>query len=747
MIFISNFFSYVKKYKRIIIVFLLVLLIIKSIFYIYKFEFKYKPFNFNKKISLRVLNLENIDENNVSYKVKMENDIFLLKIYTNSEEEKLNASKYIYGDVLEANCKMSSYERLENPYEFNYKRYLNSNNICGTLITSKVIISENSGGNFIFKKIFKLKKDIEDKIDSNLIKEEAGLIKSILLSEKIYLDESIKEDMSEIGISHILSMSSFSIYFMMFLIEKLRCVYSRKSINIFKLIAIIIIFILADFKTSFIRNFIIIIINIIFYGKMAISKELKVIISIYILVLINPYNIFNISLIFSYLSILSIMFFYNNINSFFKARVLRIFIKNSKSYFNKKLLKIISLITKYLCFTICVTISTLPLQIYLYNSFNFITFLSNLIIIPFIYFIRIVGGVAILSIYFFYIPDILFNSCFISLRALIKISKILNACSVRVNIAMPSVISILMYYTILVMIILKDRIIKRLVLDKKYLRNKLYKLIRLVSFIFIIFIVSEQIYINYFEDYVLYFNVKQGNMALIRKDRKTILVDIGSTNDGLAATTLNKYLQAKNIKCIDYLFITHFHEDHVNGIYGISKNIDIKNVAYGKIWHKINEEYKNFICFADDRNINLKELSEGEKFAINANFNVVCICPRKDEKIASLDEINSNSAVYLFSIDSKKFLFMGDATKETETYILSKNNTLLNNICVLQVGHHGSKTSSSENFIKKVMPKISLISSYKKIYNHPSQETLEVLDKYNLNYHITEKNKVLKINL
>ena len=148
--------------------------------------------------------------------------------------------------------------------------------------------------------------------------------------------------MSEIGISHILSMSSFSIYFMMFLIEKLRCVYSRKSINIFKLIAIIIIFILADFKTSFIRNFIIIIIIIIFYGKMAISKELKVIISIYILVLINPYNIFNISLIFSYLSILSIMFFYNNINSFFKARVLRIFIKNSKSYFNKKLLKIIT---------------------------------------------------------------------------------------------------------------------------------------------------------------------------------------------------------------------------------------------------------------------------------------------------------------------------------------------------------------------------------------------------------------------
>ena len=139
------------------------------------------------------------------------------------------------------------------------------------------------------------------------------------------------------------------------------------------------------------------------------------------------------------------------------------------------------------------------------------------------------------------------------------------------------------------------------------------------------------------------------------------------------------------------------------------------------------------------------------------NFNldkilIKCLSPCSDKKIESSDEINSNSAVYKIEIKSnikskKTLLFMGDATVESERIILQKYREELLGVDVLQVGHHGSKTSSSDEFIKVVLPKISVISSYKKVYNHPSEEVVNTLSKYNLNFHITENKKSLKIDL
>ena len=94
---------------------------------------------------------------------------------------------------------------------------------------------------------------------------------------------------------------------------------------------------------------------------------------------------------------------------------------------------------------------------------------------------------------------------------------------------------------------------------------------------------------------------------------------------------------------------------------------------------------------------------------------------------------------------------MGDATIETEKVLLNNiTNDIQNkfqNISVLQVGHHGSKTSTSDNFLQMLNVKLAVISSKKKVYGHPSKETLDRLNKYNIRYKITENNGavVLKI--
>ena len=102
--------------------------------------------------------------------------------------------------------------------------------------------------------------------------------------------------------------------------------------------------------------------------------------------------------------------------------------------------------------------------------------------------------------------------------------------------------------------------------------------------------------------------------------------------------------------------------------------------------------------------------------------------------------LNANSTVYLVEKSKKKYLFMGDATKKTEKYILEKYEEKKEKINVIQLSHHGSSTSSYEPFISKLNNQcICVISSKKKVYGHPSELVLKLLNKYNLKYKITEK--------
>ena len=91
------------------------------------------------------------------------------------------------------------------------------------------------------------------------------------------------------------------------------------------------------------------------------------------------------------------------------------------------------------------------------------------------------------------------------------------------------------------------------------------------------------------------------------------------------------------------------------------------------------------------------------------------------------DNENDNSNVIYIEIDGYKFMFMGDAGVETEKDIIDKYD--LNNIDVLKIGHHGSKTSTSKLFIEEITPKISVISvGENNKYNHPNSNVLKVLE-------------------
>ena len=231
-------------------------------------------------------------------------------------------------------------------------------------------------------------------------------------------------------------------------------------------------------------------------------------------------------------------------------------------------------------------------------------------------------------------------------------------------------------------------------------------------------------------------------MAIIREDRKVIIVDIGSTQESLAGNILNNFLKAKAINKIDAIFLTHLHDDHINGIYDTTKNIKINKVYYG-----IPKEGEDvLIDTLAKNNIPKENLNFLDEIKIG-NISINVLSPPKNKTIISNDIINSNSLVLLVKTKNNKILFMGDATIETEEELL-KNKDIVENIKdidVIQIGHHGSKTSTSDNFISNINSCIAIISARKEKFGHPNKEVLDILNKYNFKIKITQNDGAIKL--
>ena len=716
---------------------------------VYKFEYKYKGLENTINMKVKVISLKKLSEEKISYLVKYNNDNFLLNLYKNKYDNNinlLNNEVFEYGDILNLNGKINIPEVLGNPYEFNYKRYLNSNDVLGTITTYKIEKIRSDKNNILFSVASTLKKDYEEKVLNNLNFKEASFLIATLFSDDVYMEEDFKEIVNNLNLAYIFSISSKNIFSVFLVVNLFRRVFKDKTINIMKIFLCIFIYILSSMSYSTLRAIIFILINFILPKDLKLTRLHKLIISMYIILIINPYSAFNYSFIFTYLIVISSIYFYNVFNSYVAVKIKILFRYNKIFGYKKKILNFLLKIISIMIFNISVIIFIFPMQISISNSFNFISIISNIFVIPLLSIIHFLGYLSIFFTYIFNLGDIIINSTYLPIKCLIRIIEYINKFSLDINLATFSYFSFFLYYFMLFLTIFKDKILNRFILKNKKKRKVLRIIINIVLLLSILFIIFEQFYIVNFESYIIYFNVKQGNMCLIKNKDEIVIVDIGSTTEKLAANIMNNFLKAKNIDKIDLVLMTHMHSDHINGIYDLDDKIIIKKVAFGKIWHNITNEYNEVINLLNFKNIKYFEVKNGDNLELK-NIKIKVISPDENFKINAQDEINANSAVYDVYLKNKRFLFMGDATKETESYILKNENLNFDKIFVLQVGHHGSKTSSSEEFISRLDLRIALISSYKKVYSHPSNETIDTFEKYKLKYHITEINKALKLRL
>ena len=648
------------------------LLLLSKTFYIILFltiiltiiRFNIKPksiLNVNTKVVSGVITKLNYDNDKISITLKISSSENLKVTYylKNNKFVKLKLGESV---KLIGNIKEISSSRVLNG--FNYKEYLKIEKV-NYLFSARKIIKLNKK----IPIIYLIKNKVLDYINSF---HNSSYIKMLLLGDDSGVDNKVINSFRENGISHLFAISGTQVTVLAEVIMKLLLLIKikEKKRYIITNSFIIIYMLLTGSPPAILRAVIFFFLSSINkYNYFYITNMNLFILTLSITLIINPYYIYDLGFLYSYLISFGLILF--------------------SKYFENKNFFLTLLYTSIISFIISV-----PITLYHFYQLNFSSIIYNLFYVPFVN--TILFPIAYISLLFYPLDYLLTILIKVLETSSLYISKISYG---KIIFPKLSIVYYLLYFVVIYLI---------------YKNNKKLTVIFLTTFF--IFNYSYKSIFN--SDYVYFFDVGQGDSTLLHLDSKNILIDTGGKeNTNIVNNTQVPYFKSDGIRKIDYLIITHGDFDHMGEAINLINNFKVEKVIFN--CGPYNELETELIKVLDKKKIKhyscIKEL--------NIDKNKLYFLQTKE-----YDNENDNSNVIYTELDGYKFMFMGDASTTTEKEILDKYN--LSDIDVLKVGHHGSRTSSSKKFINEINTKYSIISVGKNNrYGHPNKEVLDALDK------------------
>lgn len=587
--------------------------------------------------------------------------------------------------------------------EFNNLSYGDKIKVKGTLITPSKNTNQNTFNyqKYLYhKKIYYLVKATSiNKIANNhnylyTIKntlyqkidklKSSNYIKTLLFCDNT-LAKEIKESYRINGISHLFSVSGMHINFFVSIIYLyLNKITYNKRIKYLITNIFIITYLILFPSSSLLRSAVMsILYSINYLLKLKIKKIDILLLTLGVSLLINPFIIYDLGYIYSY--------------------TITFFLVLSSSTLKKK-----NKINKIIYISLLSFLVSIPITIYNSYEINIISILLNIILVPIISIIIL--PLTILT----YIFPILDSILYLFTNTLETISLFISKINItKMIFPKPSLLIIVLYYIIFLL---------------SY-QNKKYFYLNII--LLIIIYISPYLNSN-FE--VVMFEVGEADCHLIKYpyNKNTILIDTGK-NEYKIKNEVIPYIKSIGIKKIDYLIITHGDEDHIGGSITLINNFQVKNVILNKG------------TFTDIEKELIKNLNK-KKIPYQININKINLSNHTIYLLnnTKYNNENDNSIITYFTYQKYKFLYMGDASITTEDNLLENYN--LNNISILKVGHHGSNTSSSKDFISQINPSISLISvGENNIYHHPNKEVINNLSKSRI--YRTDINNMVKLTI
>lgn len=246
---------------------------------------------------------------------------------------------------------------------------------------------------------------------------------------------------------------------------------------------------------------------------------------------------------------------------------------------------------------------------------------------------------------------------------------------------------------------------------------------------------NQNDYINTNNDLlkVHYLDVGQGDSIFIElPNNETMLIDAA---ESYQSENIINYLKKLNYQKIDYVIGTHPHTDHIGGLKDIINTFEIGKIYMPKVV-STTKTYESLLMAIKDKNLKINTAKAGTSIIDTDTLKVNILAPNSE----TYTELNNYSVVTKITYGTTKFLFMGDAEKLSENEI--KEDVTAD---VIKIGHHGSNTSSSKDFIKKVNAKYGIISvGLNNKYNLPKEETITNWENSGTKIYLTSTNGTIR---
>jgi DNA internalization competence protein ComEC/Rec2-like protein len=656
-----------------------------------------------------------------------ESDLFAgCNLYNDVDIDLSELSRILYGRKISCIGSFEAFDGELNPGQFDANAYYKNEGYTGILDAKdiRLVKEEESFSPDIY--LHRLNLAISDKYKKILGDKNAGSLSAMVLGDKSGLDEEIKELYQENSISHLLSISGLHISLLggaVFLfLRRLKVSFSFPLIT--SSIILIIYGAFTGFSVSTSRA--IVMMSVLFIS-FVIGKSYDLpsglALAALILIVMNHRVIYQSGFLLSFFAVIGIFYIMPELLYIFKVDI----------YHKRGIIKGLHLLLASIISSISILLATLPIVLNNFYEVSLTGIILNIIVIPLMSLVVITGllggFVALVSetmgSFLLGITHYILNLYTLFCRLGDRLTFL------RLIIGKPDKWQIVLYYLILV-IVFYLLALKRRENKLRSLKNNLPEgyntskrivvtgLMTFTSFLIIAY-KPREFSINMLD-------IGQGDCFVVNDGNNDIYIsDCGSTTvQNVGKTRLLPFLKSKGWGKVDTIFISHMDKDHVNGVNDLLKcaEITIGRIIISASYKsdKLNcEELEELKELAKMRDIKLFYMKKGDEI-VGKDISFRCIYPTGEEDIK-----DQNEASIVMRMDYKglSMLFTGDIAGSTEEKIIEGSDEDILDCDILKVCHHGSKNSSTDDFLKKVSPKLYLIScGLMNRYGHPHRDAL-----------------------
>ena len=640
------------------------------------------------------------------------------------------ADIYEYGDILQVKSKLYVPADTMNTGGFDYNDYLKAQGIYAITFATPYQIKRLEGQQqrrSVEDFSFYLRKSVINRIDQFLPQHEAALLKGMMVGDRTDFTEQMKEDFSKSGLSHLVAVSGMHVAILLMGITYVLSILkvNKHAAKVIGIIAVVQFMFMTGCTPSVVRAGIM---AVIFLAAYLLNRERDALTSLFLSALImlayNPMVLFHVGFQLSFCATLSLLILYQPIYAqfgFLNGRLGR-----QGAFFRIPVQVIVASITAQL--------GTMPLVAYHFNRVSVVSVASNLVVVPLTSIVLIAGMLLCLagSVSIF-LGNLAAGFVYVFLKFILTVSHFLAALPfAAITVPSPNILFAILYlFALFVLYHLLQKV-------KNAFR------IKLVSLLVTITLISSIIFTFWQSDFaeVTFINVGQGDCIFVKcSEDKTMLIDGGGRGgeDGydVGKYIVMPYLLKRGIRHIDLAIVSHYHADHGKGIISI-----LENMSVGALILPPREEEnalkQALIDAANARQIPVYYLLKGDEIDLSKKTNIQVLAPGIEQLTDDAFNENDNSFVLKFNYGQMDFLFTGDIEKYAEQYIMKNRQVLRAD--VLKVPHHGSDTSTTNEFLDAVSPRYAVVTVGRNTFGHPHPQVLERLKNKDIKVFRTDVN-------